>query len=39
MFELTDYQAYKDEFLKLFGFGIPEADYESEVDIEIPLDG
>ncbi|MCW9048598.1 MAG: trans-2-enoyl-CoA reductase family protein [Gammaproteobacteria bacterium] len=32
LFELTDYQGYKDEFLKLFGFGISGIDYEAEVD-------
>jgi len=32
LFELTDYQGYKDEFLKLFGFGIAGIDYNAEVD-------
>ncbi len=32
LFQLTDYQGYKDEFLKLFGFGIDSIDYEAEVD-------
>ena len=32
IFQLTDYQGYKDEFLKLFGFGIDGIDYEAEVD-------
>ncbi len=32
IFELTDYQGYKDEFLKLFGFGIAGIDYEADVD-------
>jgi len=32
LFELTDYQGYKDEFLKLFGFGVSGIDYEAEVD-------
>lgn len=32
IFELTDYQGYKDEFLKLFGFGIAGIDYDAEVD-------
>ncbi|MCK4703979.1 MAG: hypothetical protein KAT90_00745, partial [Gammaproteobacteria bacterium] len=27
-----DYQGYKDEFLKLFGFGIDGIDYEADVD-------
>ena len=32
IFEITDYHGYKDEFLKLFGFGIEGIDYEAEVD-------
>lgn len=32
IFELTDYQGYKDEFLKLFGFGIGSVDYNADVD-------
>jgi enoyl-[acyl-carrier protein] reductase/trans-2-enoyl-CoA reductase (NAD+) len=32
LFDLTDYQGYKDEFLKLFGFGIEGVDYDADVD-------
>jgi enoyl-[acyl-carrier protein] reductase / trans-2-enoyl-CoA reductase (NAD+) len=32
LFELTDYQGYKDEFLKLFGFGVDGVDYDADVD-------
>ncbi len=32
LFDLTDYQGYKDEFLKLFGFGMAGVDYEADVD-------
>jgi enoyl-[acyl-carrier protein] reductase/trans-2-enoyl-CoA reductase (NAD+) len=32
IFELSDYQGYKDEFLKLFGFGLEGIDYEVDVD-------
>ena len=32
IFELSDYQGYKDEFLKLFGFGITGIDYEADVN-------
>ena len=32
LFDLTDYQYYKDEFLKLFGFGVEGVDYEADVD-------
>ncbi|MFV2003909.1 MAG: enoyl-ACP reductase FabV [Gammaproteobacteria bacterium] len=35
LFEITDYQGYKDEFLKLFGFGIEGVDYEADVDTMI----
>lgn len=30
--EYTDFAGYKDEFLKLFGFGIEGVDYEAETD-------
>ena len=32
LFAETDYQLYKDEFLKLFGFGIEGVDYEAEAE-------
>ncbi|MFT2096835.1 enoyl-ACP reductase FabV [Marinomonas sp. 2405UD66-6] len=32
LFAETDYQLYKDEFLKLFGFGIDGVDYEADAD-------
>ncbi len=32
LFELSDYRGYKDEFLKLFGFGIDGIDYQADVD-------
>ncbi|MDH5544568.1 MAG: trans-2-enoyl-CoA reductase family protein [Gammaproteobacteria bacterium] len=32
LFEMTDYQDYKDEFLKLFGFGVPGVDYDADVN-------
>ena len=32
LFAKTDYQLYKDEFLKLFGFGIDGVDYEAEAE-------
>lgn len=31
LFDITDYQLYKDEFLKLFGFGIDGVDYDADV--------
>jgi enoyl-[acyl-carrier protein] reductase / trans-2-enoyl-CoA reductase (NAD+) len=30
LFELTDFKGYKDEFLRLFGFGIKGVDYDAE---------
>jgi enoyl-[acyl-carrier protein] reductase/trans-2-enoyl-CoA reductase (NAD+) len=34
---MTDYQLYKDEFLKLFGFGVAGVDYEADVDTLVPF--
>ena len=36
--QLTDYQEYKDEFLKLFGFGIAGIDYDADVNPLVPFD-
>lgn len=36
--ELTDYREYKEEFLKLFGFGIENVDYEADVNPEVNFD-
>ncbi|WP_342607216.1 enoyl-ACP reductase FabV [Vibrio tritonius] len=36
--ELTDYVQYKEEFLKLFGFGIEGVDYEADVNPAIEFD-
>lgn len=30
LFELTDFKGYKDEFLRLFGFGVKGVDYDAE---------
>jgi len=38
IFELSDYQGYKDEFLKLFGFGVAGINYEDEVDTLIDFE-
>jgi enoyl-[acyl-carrier protein] reductase/trans-2-enoyl-CoA reductase (NAD+) len=38
LFELTDYQDYKDEFLQLFGFGIEGVDYDADVDTLVEFD-
>jgi enoyl-[acyl-carrier protein] reductase/trans-2-enoyl-CoA reductase (NAD+) len=36
--ELTDYDEYKQEFLKLFGFGIDGIDYEADVNPNVTFD-
>ena len=38
LFEKTDYQLYKDEFLKLFGFGVEGVDYDAEVEPQVEFD-
>ncbi|MGS0825920.1 enoyl-ACP reductase FabV [Shewanella sp. 0m-8] len=36
--ELTDYREYKEEFLKLFGFGIEGIDYEADANPNVEFD-
>lgn len=38
LFEMTDYQLYKDEFLKLFGFGVAGVDYDADVNPEVSFE-
>ena len=38
LFEVSDMQGYKDEFLRLFGFGIDGVDYEADVATEVPIE-
>ncbi len=38
LFAKTDYQLYKDEFLKLFGFGVEGVNYEVDVDPLVEFD-
>ncbi|ELR67519.1 Short-chain alcohol dehydrogenase family [Photobacterium marinum] len=38
LFEVADYQQYKDEFLKLFGFGIESVDYDADVNPLVEFD-
>lgn len=38
LFELTDYQGYKNEFLKLFGFGFSGINYQTDVDTLVPFE-
>ncbi|RLA48135.1 MAG: bifunctional NADH-specific enoyl-ACP reductase/trans-2-enoyl-CoA reductase [Gammaproteobacteria bacterium] len=35
--ELTDFTGYRQEFLKLFGFGVDGVDYDADVDILVEL--
>lgn len=35
---LTDYELYKEEFLKLFGFGVDGVDYDADVNPEVAFD-
>ncbi|MBI2516421.1 MAG: trans-2-enoyl-CoA reductase family protein [Opitutae bacterium] len=35
--QLTDIAGYREEFLKLFGFGLPGINYDAEVEPHIPL--
>lgn len=38
LFELTDYEGYHAEFLKLFGFGVVGVDYDAEIDPQVDAD-
>ena len=38
LFSETDYQLYKDEFLKLFGFGVEGVDYDAEANPEVDFE-
>lgn len=35
--ELTDFDGYQEEFLRLFGFGFAEVDYEADVDPNVQI--
>ncbi|HQQ63926.1 MAG TPA: trans-2-enoyl-CoA reductase family protein [Pseudomonadales bacterium] len=39
LYELTDFQGYKDEFLRLFGFGFSGVDYDEDLSpvVDLPL--
>lgn len=37
--ELSDFQGYKQDFLRLFGFEVEGVDYEADVDPVVPIDG
>src|SRR5262249_27878241 len=36
--EISDYETYKSEFLKLFGFGLPQVNYEADVNPLVSLE-
>lgn len=36
--EISDFEGYKSEFLKLFGFGVEGVDYEAEVDHQVAIE-
>ncbi|WP_058119823.1 enoyl-ACP reductase FabV [Photobacterium kishitanii] len=38
LYDVADYQQYKDEFLKLFGFGIDGIDYDADVNPVVDFD-
>lgn len=38
IYQVTDYQGYKDEFLRLFGFGINGVDYDADVNPNVQFD-
>lgn len=38
IYQLTDYQGYKDEFLRLFGFGLEGVDYDADVDTVVDFE-
>ena len=35
--ELTDFAGYKSDFLRLFGFGVEQVNYEEDVNPEVPI--
>jgi enoyl-[acyl-carrier protein] reductase/trans-2-enoyl-CoA reductase (NAD+) len=35
--ERTDFEGYKSEFLRLFGFGMPNVNYDTDVNPEVPI--
>lgn len=35
IYDLTDYKSYKEEFLRLFGFGLKGVDYDADVSAEV----
>lgn len=38
IYDMTDFQGYKNEFLRLFGFGLAGVDYDADVDAEVEIE-
>ncbi|HSG60069.1 MAG TPA: enoyl-ACP reductase FabV [Pseudomonadales bacterium] len=38
IYQTTDFQGYKDEFLRLFGFGVHGVDYDADVDPDVAIE-
>jgi enoyl-[acyl-carrier protein] reductase/trans-2-enoyl-CoA reductase (NAD+) len=38
LYQTTDFQGYKDEFLRLFGFGVAGVDYQADVDADVAIE-
>ncbi|KIH86013.1 enoyl-ACP reductase FabV [Pseudomonas batumici] len=36
---ISDFQGFRAEFLKLFGFGLTEIDYETDFDVDVKING
>ena len=34
---LSDYSGYQNNFLRLFGFGLPGVNYEEDVEVDVPM--
>ena len=34
---MTDFAGYKSDFLRLFGFGVEQVNYEEDVNPEVPI--
>lgn len=37
LYEISDFQGYKDGFLRLFGFGVDGVDYDADVETIVPI--
>ncbi|MFC5986057.1 enoyl-ACP reductase FabV [Marinicrinis lubricantis] len=39
LLQLSDFESYRAEFLRLFGFGLEGVDYDKDVDPNVPIEG